>query len=88
MLSRAKELSYAIAAAIRSGPVSAVEALAAHLAQIDRRLLALNALVTLKAEHRPKTGHGRRPRPWHTLQAPSTSRRSRKAAGAPAAGFL
>jgi len=40
-----------LAAAIRAGRVSAVDVLAAHLAQIDRYNPALNAIITLDAEH-------------------------------------
>ena len=39
-----------LAAAIQAGAISATEALAAHLAQIDRRNPALNAIITLDAE--------------------------------------
>lgn len=39
-----------LAAAIRAGQVSAVEVLAAHLAQIDRHNPTLNAIVTVDAE--------------------------------------
>lgn len=41
----------ALAAAIRSRQVSAVDVLEAHLAQIDQHNPALNAVVTLDAEH-------------------------------------
>src|SRR5947208_15143769 len=40
-----------LAAAIRAGHVSATEVLEAHLAQIDKRNPALNAIITLDAEH-------------------------------------
>ena len=39
-----------LAAAIQAGEVSATEALAAHLAQIDRHNPALNAIITIDAE--------------------------------------
>jgi len=40
-----------LAAAIRAGHVSATEVLEAHLAQIDKHNPALNAIVTIGAEH-------------------------------------
>src|SRR6266581_3390894 len=43
-----------LAAAIRAGHVSAVEVLDAHLAQIERHNPALNAIITLDAEHAQK----------------------------------
>src|SRR5215471_13610769 len=40
-----------LATAIRAGHVSAVEVLEAHLAQVDTHNPALNAIITLDAEH-------------------------------------
>src|SRR5947209_12498815 len=40
-----------LATAIRAGHVSATEVLEAHLAQIDKHNPALNAIVTIDAEH-------------------------------------
>jgi len=40
-----------LAAAIRAGHVSAIEVLEAHLAQIEKHNPALNAIVTMDAEH-------------------------------------
>jgi amidase len=48
-----------LASAIRSGDVSATEALDAQLAQIDRRNPALNAVVIMDAESAgPRAGGG------------------------------
>ena len=50
-----------MAAAIWAGDVSAGEVLKAHLAQIERHNAALNAVVTLDAEHATQRA---RLRPW------------------------
>src|SRR5207302_867816 len=46
-----------LAATIRAGHVSATEVLEAHLAQIDKHNPALNAIITMDAEHAYERAH-------------------------------